>query len=316
MPATETMTAEVTLTAHDVPFGVEIECYVPSVAWGRTAINGYHSGQTATELRANPECSTLPAGWKAERDGSLGTPPRESVPGGWIAVEIVSPKLQGTDGVEQITTILAWLRGMGAQVNASTGLHVTCTFPAQADAVRRLCHIVARYEEGIYATTGTKTRERGAYCRPLKGHTDARLKGLRTLNNDSLRQVPRYHILNLQHIACGSNRIEFRAFAGTLNTTKLLGHVMLCLGIVVRARTDKQTVCWDPTPVRNNYGHKVTFGKGSGYITLYRLYQFLGWWNPKNSRSSRSEGSLVSPAELKKARDLLFKMAEKYDGRE
>jgi hypothetical protein len=46
--------------------------------------------------------------------------------------------------------------------------------------------------------------------------------------------------LNLTHLARGKNRIEFRAFGGTLNKTKVVGYLMMVLGLVELAMNTKR----------------------------------------------------------------------------
>ena len=83
--ATHTQTHEPNPKAADATFGIEIECLLPR---GSVRVGGYHAG---IELGGR-----FPAGWNAQRDGSLRTTLR-----GYEGVEIVSPVLRGRDGLEQ-----------------------------------------------------------------------------------------------------------------------------------------------------------------------------------------------------------------------
>ena len=67
--------------ANDIAFGIEIETHMPGN--DRTPIGGYHNGLPV---------AWLPAGWKAERDGSIRTP------AGRKPCEFVSPVLRGREG--------------------------------------------------------------------------------------------------------------------------------------------------------------------------------------------------------------------------
>lgn len=177
-------------------FGIEFETTLP--ANDTTSIGPYHHGYAVPYL---------PEGWKAERDGSIQTTNNRR------ACEFVSPKLVGAAGIHQVADVLSTLRDRGAQVNASCGVHVTVSWNGDQAALARLICLVGNYEKALYASTGTKTRERGHYTRPIKGYGNAGAARQNCMAN-------RYHVLNLTHLSQGKNRIEFRVFAGTLNTSK------------------------------------------------------------------------------------------------
>ena len=76
----------------------------------------------------------------------------------------------------------------------------------------RLISLVGNHERAIFASTGTRRREQTIYTKQIKPYG----------NKDQAKQrceADRYHLLNLTHLTHGRNRIEFRAFAGTLNAT-------------------------------------------------------------------------------------------------
>ena len=74
--------------AESYTWGIEIECFLPQskVQELGISIGSYHCG--------HPLPAPFPQGWTAERDGSLHTDR-----GGYVAVEIVSPILQGRAGI-------------------------------------------------------------------------------------------------------------------------------------------------------------------------------------------------------------------------
>jgi hypothetical protein len=128
------------MNASEISFGIEIETYLPRDA---TPIGRYHAGV---------QVPWLPAGWKAEHDGSIRTPSYRKA-----QCEFVSPVLKGAEGIKQVVAAVKEIKARGAGVNESCGIHITLTFPAgNAAALERLVHIVANHEKAIYATTGTK----------------------------------------------------------------------------------------------------------------------------------------------------------------
>lgn len=162
----------------------------------------------------------LPASWKAEKDSSIkpATPSRKGC-------EFVNPKLWGEARVAEIEAALDAINSRGAKVNSSCGLHVTIEWNGDAAALARLTSLVGNHEKAIFASTGTRRREETTLTKQIKQYA----------NKDQAKQwceADRNHLLKLTHLARGKNRIEFRAFAGTLNKTKVLGYLMMCLGLV------------------------------------------------------------------------------------
>src|SRR5512140_3088046 len=93
-------------------FGVELELYMPRDVIERLGIQigSYHHGY--------PLPAPFPAGWTAERDGSLHTDRPNMVP-----VEIVSPILSGAAGIAQVKLVAQTLRSLGASVGICCGMH-------------------------------------------------------------------------------------------------------------------------------------------------------------------------------------------------
>ena len=182
----------------------------PCPANDTTPIGGYHNGLPV---------AWLPTGWKAERDGSIRTP------AGRKPCEFVSPILRGYEGLRNVETAVDAIKERGARVNESCGLHITVSWNGDAAALARLISLIGNHEKAIYAATGTRRRERNHWAKQIKTYG----------NKDAAKdrcERDRYHLLNLTHLAAGKNRIEIRAFAGTLNKTKLLGYIQMVLGLV------------------------------------------------------------------------------------
>lgn len=202
---------------RDLTFGIEIETHIPR---GAVPVGAYHVGA---------QVPGLPQGWKAMRDGSI------DAPAGREGCEFVSPVLRGEAGIAQVVEVVAKLNAIGAKVNASTGFHVHVGWGGDEAALARLVTLVANFETAIYASTGTKTRERGRWCQGIQFYGNAA-----SAANHS--KADRYHVLNLKNLAVGGKRtVEFGAFAGTLNIVKILGHIQLCLGLVERTLNAKRT---------------------------------------------------------------------------
>lgn len=272
------------MDVNQMTFGIEIETTIP---YGAVQIGSYQSGLPV---------ANLPQGWVAKYDGSI------HASRGRQGCEFVSPVLRGADGLRQIIEVCRTLNSMGAKVNRSTGLHVHVGFDrTDADALKRLVTLTANFEKAIYASTGTKNRERGGYSAPISPIGSA----------DQAINLDRYRVLNVTNLRHGGKpTVEFRAFAGTLNAEKIIGYVRLCLGLVERAVKAARKTNWTAkAPVASSPIHR----KGEGATQLTRLFYQLGWTKGRTQITYgdvTGEG-LPAMAASKKA---LMKLARKYDG--
>ncbi len=283
------------MNASEICFGVEFETTLPNS--DTTPIGPYHHGI---------QVPWLPDGWKAERDSSI----RPLVPGR-KGCEFVSPKLTGYEGLQDVLQAVEKIREHGGRVNHSCGIHITITFDGDAAALARLISLVANHEKGIYASTGTKRRERNIYSKNIKtygNHDDAKARCERD----------RYHLLNLTHLARGRNRIEFRCFAASLNPTKIAGYIMLCLGLVELAVSARRRSSWDYAKRPGTRSCWDRPGAGVGETELNRLFYRLGWtkgWYKGANRDKRygelrADGQAPDWNAIKKK---LLALASKYD---
>lgn len=266
------------MQANQIKFGVEIETVIPV---GRVNVGGYHRGT---------QVSWLPQGWKAERDSSIRVIP------GHEACEFVSPILVGAEGLEQLITAVKLIKEKGAQVNESCGVHVTISWPQGEQQTKKLITLYSNFEKAIYASTGTKSRERGGYTNSVQRHQNV-TNATRMVNGN------RYHLLNLTN----PGRAECRAFAGTLNTNKIAGYVQMVLGLAERAMAAKRVTNWVAPAVSESSPIKRG---GEGLTALNRLFYQLGW---TKGRTDHTYGWLMPTTKMKLIKDELVRMAKKYD---
>lgn len=275
-------------------FGIELEITLPITR--AIAVGPRHAGL---------QVEGLPLGWKAEHDGSIRTR------GGRYGVEIVSPVLVGADGLRQIAIVCRTLNTWGAKVNPSCGCHVHIGFDRSNRAgLKNLINLVAHIEKGIWAATGTKSRERNHYCAPI-------VEAFRNVDATAERVAApahnRYHLLNVSNVLAnyGKSTIEIRAFAGTTNPTKSVAYVRLCLAIVERALTETRPAAYDARPLR---GNSPMQRRGDGMTALTRMLYDLGW---TKGRRPRAYGALGDGAEglptLEASKKELRRLAKKYD---
>ncbi len=239
---------------ENITFGVEIETTIPQTAAVR--IGQYHNGaQALAAIKLNGAVAEFPLfegkAWKTERDGSI-------VVGDFSrrACEFVSPVLRGEAGIAHLIAFVEFLREIGAEVNPSCGMHIHVSAAAaagseeQAAYLERLVRLVAFNSKALYAQTGTTSREKGAYCAPLGQQTREAVKRVKKSKHvaDAATGTSRYHILNLTNLQ-RIGTVEFRCFAGTLNTNKVLLHLFSVLALCIIARTAKTPASWDNKPL-------------------------------------------------------------------
>ena len=280
------------MNAHELTFGIEIETIAPA-----SAIRDH--GLQIGAYKRGIQVPYLPNGWKAERDGSIRPGQNE------FACEIVSPILWGEDGLRQVTEVVRQLEAKGHRVNASCGVHVHVGWNRtwNTQALARLITIAAYLEKGLYAITGTKSRERGIFC-----------NGVRKYGNDKVAKPAmdrdRYHVLNLRNLATGSkDTVEFRVFSGSLNPVKLLGWIQVCLGLVERALSGKRMPKWNPGALSGGWKKA-----GPGQSETERLMGYLAWGKGyariHNGRQYGWISDAIPQTEIKAA---FRRLARKYD---
>ena len=283
------------MNANEIAFGIEFETTLPNS--DTTPIGPYHGGF---------QVPWLPDGWRAERDSSIRPETMDRK-----GCEFVSPKLRGIEGLKQVEEAIDAINARGARVNASCGLHVTIEWNGDAAALARLISLVGNHERAIFASTGTRRRERTTYTKQIKQYGDKDKAKNRC-------EADRYHLLNLTHLARGKNRIEFRAFAGTLNKTKVLGYLMMCLGLVELALTTRRCADWDYAKKAGTKSCWDRPGAGIGETELNRLFYRLGWtkgWY-KGELRNKTYGEIAgegSQRDWKGIKTKLLDLARKYD---
>lgn len=269
-----------------ISFGVEIETTVPH-GLSSIAVCDYH---TRIPIPAH-QCPGL-AGWRAERDGSI--------TGRNLACEFISPPLVGVAGVTQMDAGLAAIRGLGARVNPSCGLHIHVGLTSVPDGAtllnasnlrgfrRAFARIAIRHQWALYAAGGTKARQRGRWCRPYMAPAAG------TLTPDgciSLSMMERYRVINLRPSAPTA---EVRAFPATRNGKLVHAYLRMCTAMAKAASetADDNAQLIPPAPV-------------GGVAAMADFFAWAGWDAP--------DAQVIGPRPLAETKSVLMKMAECYD---
>ena len=273
--------------AQDFTFGVEIETTCPRN--NKLHIGNYHS--------TGIQVPYLPEGWVAKSDGSIRVDKA-----GHVAVEIVSPILRGEAGIIQVIEVIRILKEKGHAVNSSCGVHCHVGFKGRsAQELTKLINTAAYLEKGMYAITGTKSREHGSYCGSVKEHKTA----------EHFKSAGRrYKLLNINNLMPGGKgTVEFRCFSGSLNATKIVGWIQVSLGVVEKAFTAKRLPKWDgKTPIG------VWKKAGNGATETERLLAYLCWINRgKAPAHQRAYGWISNKISQQDIRKMFRKLAKQYD---
>jgi len=301
--------------ADTYTWGVEIECFLPGRAINELGIRigGYHNGCRLP----NP----FPQGWTAERDGSLHTERS-----GYVPVEIVSPILKGRPGIEQVKQVAQTLKNLGACVNPSCGFHTHIGGQsvagqddgAVAEWAAKLLYQVAMHETAIYASTGTHRRENGHYAASVKEQKvvadrvrrASKPRKSAVLHDAVYGRLSRYQSLNLTNLFSHKATAEFRAFAGTVEGTKMLGHIQMALALAERA-TETAKMDWEAVATERTYQRK-----GRGMRELERFFYLTGWLKGRrhvHEPEVEMAGWIADLADLAAVKRELRRLARKYD---
>lgn len=215
-PATLAPAATVTLATFAARpftrrFGIELEAFGVT----RTALVAELQAQGLDATVENYNHTTRPH-WKAVTDGSLT---------GADTFELVSPILEGRDGLDAVASAGRALRHLGARLNRTCGFHAH--FDAAALTIphlRRICLNYLRLEPLIDSLVAPSRRgDTNTYCRSIRRPgAEAALAAATTFEGlqQAINGGCRYHKLNLQSFT-RHGTIEFRQHHGTADAEKV-----------------------------------------------------------------------------------------------
>lgn len=310
--------------SDDWTFGVELELIAPLSYSSNTPVRNNHGWGLGID-------ENLWTDWRRKTDCSIETRRSRA-----FAVEIVSPKLRGLDGLEEMSNVIKYLWKGGCSTNASCGFHVHVGVDSAfgdygneptkvAEWLSRLLALATYYEAGLLASTGAESRLDNAYCCSVRGMWRYDLDSLigkkfyngpRGPYNKSRHLTylgngkSRYAILNTLNATCGhpdKYTVEFRVWPGTLSTTKAEAYVQLALGLCQKALCEaRSAINWREryVPESRFYSPEKTWKS-----ELEKLVSALGW------RKCGNQYGLLRPVECAKARYIpeLMRLANKLD---
>lgn len=216
--------------SFDRSFGIEIEAFGPSINEVVSAIRA-----KGIECHAEGYNHTTRAHWKVVTDAS--------VPGGF---EVVSPVLQGDDGLAQLKKVCEALKETNTRINRSCGLHChigASDISERSSLWKHLFRNYARLEETIDSFMPVSRRARNnQYCQSMRvADFETRLESASTLRQieNAITRQSRYFKLNSQSY-WRHKTIEFRQHSGTIEFDKISNWVLFCARFVEYARKGKE----------------------------------------------------------------------------
>jgi len=217
-------------------FGIEIEAHNVDMRTLNSAINA--AGILCVVEGYNHQTR---AHWKIVSDCSIR---------GNQGFELVSPILEGDNGLMQIEVVCQVLKTLNAKVNTSCGLHVHVDArDINTDGLKRVSKMWMKYES-CFDSIVTPSRRNNPYAKGLRSKYQSldaafvaidkavnRNEIIMAMNGDGYG-TSRYHKLNFESLL-RHGTIEFRQHQGTVDGAKITNWVKLVGGFVECAITAK-----------------------------------------------------------------------------
>jgi hypothetical protein len=236
-------------------FGIEIEMTGITRATASKVVAGYFH-TTATHIGGGYDSYTITDGddrkWKIMRDASIHCANRTGEQAGSLySVEFVSPICNYND-IQTIQELVRKLRGAGARVNSSCGIHVHIDASRHTPkTLRNIVNIMASKEDLLYKSLDVNV-SREHYCQKMDTHFLDEINKRPPLFMEQIKNMwyegddrsymhyddSRYHALNL-HSVFSKGTIEFRMFNSSLHAGVVKSDIQLCLAISHQALIQK-----------------------------------------------------------------------------
>lgn len=204
-------------------FGIEIEAYNCRMDVLVDALR-----EEGIQVSAENYNHTTRNHWKLVTDSSLS---------GNNTFELVSPVLEGQNGLKELKKVCWVLDACDVKVNASCGLHIH--FDAANFSLQTWKNIAISYKhiELVIDKFMPESRRNNNYCRSLRNITEQKINNAQSIDN--LQQVAfentRYFKVNPQSYS-RHKTIEFRQHAGSINYDKISNWVLFLNGLVTFAQ--------------------------------------------------------------------------------
>jgi len=203
-------------------FGVELECYLPTTHNHSSGARAVTDG--GVECHAELYGHDTRSHWKVVTDGSLQNYTR--------GAEFVSPKLQGNEGLQQVTSVCNTLRSLRTRVSKRCGVHV---------------HIDARQQDASFFINLLKLYTNNSQLIDQLVPPSRRGNTNPYCHNNSINRLrdnmTRSEVLRINGRNCKLNyeafarhgTVEFRHAAGTIEADKATYWIKFCMRLYLAA---------------------------------------------------------------------------------
>jgi hypothetical protein len=204
-------------------FGVEIEAFGVDRAELKTELVEVGIG-TEVDYRSH----TINGNWKVVQDSSI----RGSKP-----FELVSPILEGEQGLRKLKTVTHILKGMETRVNKSCGVHVHLSADGfDLDTWKRLYKNYAKIEKIIdsFMPQSRRANRNSSYCQSMRvDNFESKIDRARNLEEieRAITNRNRYYKLNTQCFWT-KRSVEFRQHSATINYKKISNWIIFLARLV------------------------------------------------------------------------------------
>mmetsp|Transcript_26077 Transcript_26077/g.31659 ORF Transcript_26077/g.31659 Transcript_26077/m.31659 type:complete len:441 (-) Transcript_26077:1139-2461(-) len=221
-------------------FGVELELTVPK----DITLNKIQEDMTQRGIRCQVHSSanhTVSPDWKIVPDSSVSCNRGQDC----NTFELVSPKLEGGEGLQQVHKVLQLVEKLQPQVNSTAGLHVHVNVEdLNLMQKKKVCMNFIKYEDAFDLIVPVSRRgNSNEHCKSNRStfqgsNQDANLKIAACASEEQLYELlnpagDRYHKLNLQPIARGRQpTFEFRQHSASFEYPKVANWVRLVIMFV------------------------------------------------------------------------------------
>lgn len=208
----------VNIAAKLLPYGVELECFMPSDA-------------AADVPNRDRHIPLGPRGWKGKTDGSLTSAPCY----GMYGVEVVSPVIKGEAGLQEVWYMIDFLKALGGDVNAQCGLHIhydarTLSF-AEVDKIGAA---FVKYEMAFFGLNGDSIGRRlqSTYCKHSLMWSRWGAEKRQSLNRQNYGGPH----------ATGKSTLEFRLYENMLDAKMTVTAIYMGAALISRALADDTAI--------------------------------------------------------------------------
>lgn len=212
-------------------FGVEVEFF--GVNWQTVVASLRRNGIEAAYESYNHETRRH---WKIVTDQSV----TSTNTGLGKGLELVSPPLQGREGLAELKKVLTVLAATGAKVDRTCGIHVHHHAAGLAvENFKTLYGIYYKFETWIDSMVAPSRRgNKNVYCKGISGYLMKEVQGASTLDDLKRILADRYIKLNFcSYFRHGT--IEFRHHGGSVDAEKIANWVVFTQSMVERAKGSK-----------------------------------------------------------------------------